>query len=82
MEGEVFEGEIIEEQRTVEKQGQSYDEEKKPEWDLNRCFAVGVKSQIWIYLFQKCDLINRFVRICGEKMTLVLEVKKTKQKSH
>jgi hypothetical protein len=27
-------------------------------------------------LFQKCDLVNRFVRICGEKMTLVLEVKK------
>jgi hypothetical protein len=51
VEGEVFEGEMIEEQRTVEKQGQSYDEEKKT--------GVGFKS-LFCGGGQKSDL-NLFV---------------------
>jgi hypothetical protein len=75
VEGEVFEGEIIEEQRTVEKQGQSYDV------GFKSLFCGGGQKSDLNLLFQKCDLVNRFVRICGEKMTLVLEVKITKHKS-
>jgi hypothetical protein len=67
VEGEVFEGEMIEEQRTVEKQGQSYDEEKKPEWDLNRCFAVGSKVRFEFICFRNVILLIALFGFVGRK---------------
>ena len=50
MEGEVFEGEIIEEQRTVEKQGQSYDEEKNGVGFKSLLCGGGQKSDLNLFV--------------------------------